>query len=37
VKPVKPVKECPDGKILNPKTNRCVKMKVSARDDKYSF
>jgi hypothetical protein len=34
---VKPVKECPDGKILNPKTNRCVKMKVAARDDKHSF
>jgi septal ring-binding cell division protein DamX len=34
---VKPVKECPDGKILNPTTNRCVKMKVVARDDKYSF
>ena len=36
-KPVKPVKVCPDGKILNPTTNRCVKMKVAARDDKYSF
>ena len=24
-KPIVKVKECPEGKILNPKTNRCIK------------
>ena len=38
VKVVKAVvpKICKDGKVLNPKTNRCIKPKVS-RDDKFSF
>jgi hypothetical protein len=30
-------KKCEDGKVLNPKTGRCIKQKVVARDDKYSF
>ena len=28
VKPDKPVKVCPDGKVLNPLTNRCIKLKT---------
>ena len=46
VKPVKPAKpkkvpaakkSCPEGKIRNPETGRCIKQKAVARDDKYSF
>ena len=31
----KPPKECPEGKVLNPKTGRCIKQKD--RDAKFSF
>jgi hypothetical protein len=27
VKPVKPAKVCPEGKVINPKTGRCIKVK----------
>jgi hypothetical protein len=33
---VKSPKKCQEGKVLNPKTNRCIKQKAS-RDDQYSF
>jgi hypothetical protein len=34
-KAAKPPKECPEGKVLNPKTGRCIKQKE--RDAKFSF
>jgi hypothetical protein len=37
VKAAKSPKKCKEGQVLNPATGRCIKQKVAARDDKYSF
>ena len=36
-KAAKSPKKCKEGQVLNPATGRCIKQKVAARDDKYSF
>jgi hypothetical protein len=36
-KVAKSPKKCKEGQVLNPNTGRCIKQKVAARDDKYSF